>query len=311
MNEFAPIVLFVYNRPRHTKQVLDALSCADCVKESDLYIYADGSKNNPSSDEIIKVREIVTDSIYKESFRSVNIILRENNYGLENNILDGVSRIISEYGRVIVLEDDIVVSKDYVRFMNDALDMFKDDKKIWSISTNTPYSRELNKSRYDILWSYRAGCWGWATWADRWNMVDWSVSDYKEFIHDKRKQRLFNKGGRDLSWMLGLQQKGFIQSWAIRWCYSQFKSGMITLFPRNAKSINIGTDGSGVNSGVRREKNRPLDINSDNRIKWQYSLDDHTLQDVFSKRFRYIYWRQRLGALWYVITDYDNTMIRR
>ncbi len=133
--------------------------------------------------------------------------------------------------------------------MNKALDAFEKDPKVWSISTWLINNRKIKNCKEDILWTYRGECWGWASWADRWNRVDWSVGDYREFEKNRKRQRAFNRGGRDMSMLLQLQQEGEIHSWAIRWCYQQYKEDMITVFPKYPKSYNIGLDGSGTNCG--------------------------------------------------------------
>ena len=168
---------------------------------------------------------------------------------MANSIIDGVSEVIDKFEKVIVLEDDLIVSNDFLEYMNEALEFYKDDKKIWSVSGYGPKMPCLNDYQGNIYLSVRASSWGWATWKDRWNQVDWEVKDFDVLKQDKILQNKFNLGGNDMFKMLDLQMLGKIDSWAIRWCYSQFKLSMYTVFPKRSKVINDGfADGKGMHN---------------------------------------------------------------
>jgi len=146
------------------------------------------------------------------------------------------------------MEDDIISSPSFLNFMNKALAFYQDSKSIYSIS-GYPYPIKIpNTYKEDIFISYRASSWGWGTWKDRWEKVDWEVKDFSTFISDKKIQNLFNRGGQDLTPMLKAQMKGKIDSWAIRWSYAHFKNNAYCLYPIVPLCKNIGTDKSGTHS---------------------------------------------------------------
>ena len=163
MNKLAPIIVFVYNRPHHTKQTLEALKKNTIASQSELYIFSDGAANNDLKAKINEVRNYVKDI---RGFKKTTLIERRQNLGLANSIIDGVTRIINKHGKVIVLEDDIVTSPYFLKFMNDALNFYEKKKDVWHISGwNYPID---NKGLNDVFFWRLMNCWGWATWSDRW-----------------------------------------------------------------------------------------------------------------------------------------------
>jgi len=299
----APIVLFVYNRPNHTRQTLLNLSRCDTAKESDLFIYSDAPRDETSEESVNQVREIIRHYKDIECFKNVHIVLQDSNCGLERSIISGVTKVMREYGCAIVLEDDIVVSRDFLKFMNGALEAFRDDSKVWSVSGYSLNNKAIASNNADVLWTYRGECWGWASWIDRWEKVDWSVSDYKEFLNDRTRQKQFNRAGADMTELLVKQMNGEINSWAIRWCYQQFKEDTITIFPRNAKAYNAGMDGSGTNCA--EEEKQAIDFVLEDKWNYRYNLKDTTLVRAFQKHYSKGHIRRYLGAIWYNLTEYE------
>ena len=254
MNEIepAPIILFVYIRPWHTQQTVEALQKNELASESELFIYSDAPKNEHAMEYVARVREYIRTI---KGFKTVTIVERNKNWGLADSIIDGVTRTVNDYGRVIVLEDDLVTSPYFLRFMNEALELYHDNPEIMSISGYTlpPACMKYPKNfTDDVYLNYRNSSWGWATWADRWNLVDWELKDYHQFINDPRQQKLFNRGGDDLTGMLKSQMEGKINSWSIRFSYAHFKQGMYSVCPRHSYVNNIGHDGTGTHCGETR-----------------------------------------------------------
>jgi len=242
-SKLAPIALFVYNRPEHARQALEALKGNDLAARSDLFVFSDGAKHEAAQAAVREVREI---SRNIEGFKSVTVIERERNFGLSKSIVAGVTQLCKEYGRAIVVEDDILTAPDFLSFMNGALDRYERDPAIFSISGfNLPIPAPASYS-YDAFCSYRSLCWGWGTWGDRWEKADWSVSDYAEFVANRERQRRFNRGGNDLTWLLGQHMAGKIDSWDTVWAYTHSKHNAVALLPVRSKAYNIGFDGSGV-----------------------------------------------------------------
>ena len=249
----APIILFVYNRLDHTQGVIETLSKNFLAKESELYVFSDAAKSENGLEKVNAVREYIRDITWHGMFKKVSIIEAENNKGLANSVIGGVTEIIREYGKVIVVEDDLLLSPYFLNYMNDALDYYQDDKKIWSISGYSFPMKSLKKYSHDIFYSYRGCSWGWATWSDRWDTVDWQVSEYNQFINSQEWIERFNRGGVDLTNMLKMQMERKIDSWAIRWCFAQSNQDMYTVYPRISYLENAGCDGSGMHSGADDE----------------------------------------------------------
>lgn len=253
INKYSPIVVFAYNRAENVKNLLNSLMTNDISKESDLFIFIDGPKNNS---DVLKVNEVINtcnNKQYQENFNSVSIEQSDTNKGLANSIISGVSKVINIYGKVVVLEDDLIVAPYFLKFMNLALDKYETNNKIWSISGFSRNIDYLEKNRFDIYYSVRAQSWSWATWKDRWNSIDWEVNSYDSFKYNFVKRREFNFGGNDMSSLLDRQQCGYINSWAIRFCYEQFLHNAYTIQPRLTLIQNFGQNGSGTNCNYVRE----------------------------------------------------------
>jgi len=242
----SPVVIFTYRR--EISQVIESLKMNPLSKETHLIIYSDGNKNDDDLDDVLKVREQLKTI---SGFKSIQIIAAPKNKGLANSIISGVSQILNEYEKVIVLEDDLVVSNNFLKYMNNALDFYKDDKNIWSISGYAPKLPCLKNYGKDVYLSPRGSSWGWATWKDRWDSVDWDVKDFEKLKYDKQMRKQFKLGGDDMYKMLELQMLGKIDSWAIRWCFSQFLQEKYTVYPVKSKIMNNGfNDSKGThNSG--------------------------------------------------------------
>ena len=245
----APVVLFVYNREEHTRQTLEALKRNKLAGQSRLFIFSDGAKTEKDELKVKKVRELLRAYRAGEDFETIEIMEAEKNQGLASSVIAGVSKIITKYGKVIVLEDDIVTAPNFLVYMNQALDYYEKDPGIWSVSGYTLPLRNLKNYREDAFLAYRASSWGWGTWKDRWEPIDWTLPDYSEFKRDKARIRRFCRGGKDLYSMLERQQKGELDSWAVRWCYWQSKCDMLTVYPRTSLVQNTGCDGSGTHEG--------------------------------------------------------------
>lgn len=245
----APIVLFVYSRLWHTEQTINALKRNDLAEESELIIYSDAAKNEETLKQVQEVRDYLR-SI--DGFKKITIIERNKNWGLADSIIDGVTTIVNEYGKIIVMEDDLVTSKYFLRFMNEALNMYSDDLGVASI---TGYIYPLKRAdRLPATYFIRgADCWGWATWKRAW----------LAFEADGRKllaRLIANNQIRDFDFddsygytdMLIRQIDGKNNSWAIRWYASAYLANMLTLYPRDSYVLNIGNDDSGTHCNTSK-----------------------------------------------------------
>lgn len=245
-SKYAPVVLFVYKREKHLQKVLEALDENVLADQSSLFIFSDSYINDSEKAAVEKVRNCIREYEKNSHFQHVYIYEMDKHCGLANSVIAGVSQVINNFGKVIVLEDDLVTSKDFLVYMNDALNYYAEEAKVWSVAGYTPNIKELSSYYKDVYVCMRAGSWGWATWKNRWDSIDWEIKDYPQFVKNKKKIREFKKRGFDMPSMLDLQMQGKIDSWAIRFCYEQFKQNKVTINPTVSKIRNIGIDGSGT-----------------------------------------------------------------
>lgn len=241
--ELAPVALFVYNRPEHTRQTLEHLRANHLAQQSRLFIFADGPKDKSAASHVDAVRKFIHSV---DGFNTITVIERERNVGLSASIISGVSQLCADFGRAIVVEDDVLTAPDFLTFLNRALDRYADDQTVFSVGGfNLPIPVPPAYA-YDAFFTYRFLCWGWGTWKDRWEKADWSVKDYPEFVADPERQKLFNRGGNDCSWLLARHMSGKVDSWDTVWAYTHSKHDAVTLLPAISKVHNIGFDGSGT-----------------------------------------------------------------
>lgn len=249
----APVVLFVYNRLDHTMNVIDSLSKNLGACDTDLYVFSDAAKTENGQDKVNAVREYIRKTDWRNGFKKVTIVEAEENKGLAKSIIGGVTKILEEYGKVIVVEDDLILSPYFLDYMNGALDYYRDVENIWAISGYSFPMKSLKNYPHDVFYSYRGCSWGWATWLDRWEKTDWEVKEYHKLMADKKWQKRFNRGGADLTGMLKMQREGKNNSWAIRWVFTQSNLNMYTVYPKNSYILNDGCDGSGTHIGDTEE----------------------------------------------------------
>lgn len=282
-SEFAPIVIFTYKRLDTLKLTVEALSANSLAAESNLIIYSDGAKFSIDAAVIAEVRAYIKNI---SGFKSITIYESPTNKGLANSIIEGVTDVINQYGKVIILEDDIVVSENFLAYMNQALDYYKINKKIFSVSGYTIPVRASIDYKFDVYCFLRASSWGWATWIDRWQDIDWQVKDYSDFRKNKKANSEFDQGGKDLSGMLKRQMNGEINSWAIRWCYHQFKAKTLTVYPVISKVQNIGFNMEASNTNSYNRNYTTLD----RELKTQFNMPSEViLEESFVKQFQYFY----------------------
>lgn len=241
----APLIVFAYNRADHLQRTLTALSENAEAKNSDLFVFIDGPKNDTGIEKNKAVFEVAK-SFSIGSFKRVEIINSKKNKGLAKSVILGVSEIINKYGKVIVTEDDAVCSPNYLKFMNGALDFYEKDTSVWSVGGFTVPMTLPSYYNKDIIKTQRVSSCAWGTWKDRWTQIDWDMPDYKKFRFDFISRFKFNKWGKDRSSMLDDQMNGRVNSWAIRFDYYMYKNKMFNIIPRETLIRNIGFDGSGT-----------------------------------------------------------------
>ena len=241
---YAPILLFVYNRPKHVRQAISSLLQNPLAAESDLYIYSDQAKDPNSESAVKEIRNYIHTI---KGFKSIVIIERETNQGLARNIIDGVTTQIARYGRVIVLEDDLMVAPYFLSFMNDALEMYKDEPQIGHIQACDFTQDPTLPDTFLIKWT---GSWGWGTWARAWKHFNPDGKALLSELEQRKLTRTFDFDGTyGYTRMLRRQTEGKNNSWAIRWNASLFLKDILSLNVGRSLVQNIGFDGSGTNCG--------------------------------------------------------------
>lgn len=242
----APIVLFVYNRPQHTLRTLEALSQNKLADESVLYVFADGAKENADENTIKRIEETKKIVNSKEWCKKIIFTESPTNKGLANSIIDGVSKVVKEHKRVIVLEDDLVTSPYFLKYMNDALDLYDSEESVACISG---YIYPVKDEMPDTFFIKGADCWGWATWDRAWSVFE---KDGKKLLDELKNKSLCKEFDFNNSYpftqMLKDQIEGKNNSWAVRWYAATFLKNMFCLYPGKSLVQNIGFDGSGVHS---------------------------------------------------------------
>jgi hypothetical protein len=241
-NGLSPVVLFTYNRLWHTKKTIESLKKNHLASESILFIYSDAPKDKKDYESVKKIRHYIA-SI--DGFKKISIILREQNFGLANSIIDGVTSIVKKYGKVIVLEDDLVTSPLFLDFMNDALELYKNNNEVMHISGSV-YPID-NSMLDDTFFIKPASCWGWATWERAWVYYNKDPAYYLK-VFDKKMIHDFNLNNSYKYFdQIKLNHKQKLNTWAIFWYASIYINNGLSLHPKESFVRNIGHDGLGEN----------------------------------------------------------------
>ena len=242
-----PVALFVYNRPDHLLKVIKALSQNLEANSSPLFIFSDAPRTDAASAGVSEVRRMARTI---QGFASIEIIEQSSNQGVAKSVIEGVTRLTSEFERVIVLEDDLLPSPHFLRYMNDALAFYANDYRVISVHA---YSYPVSGVLPQTFLLRGADCWGWATWKRGWDLFE---SDGKKLLKEIQRRRLAHEFDFDGSYpytsMLQDCIEGRNDSWAIRWYASAFLLDKLTLYPGSSQVQNIGADGSGFHVGATR-----------------------------------------------------------
>jgi hypothetical protein len=242
--DLAPIALFVYNRPDHTRLTVEALLENELSAQSDLFIYSDAARKPEDAQAVLNVRSYLTKI---KGFKTVTIIERPVNFGLAKSIIDGVTSICERNGKVIVLEDDLITSRYFLGYMNNALVKYAAEEKIISVHG---YCYPVTHPLPEVFFLRGADCWGWATWKRGWDLFEHDANKLYSRLQASGEQREFDFDGQyPYTEMLKQQIEGRVNSWAIRWYASAFLANRLTLYPGVSLVQNIGNDNSGTHKG--------------------------------------------------------------
>lgn len=293
MTNYAPIALFTYSRADHTRQAVESLLRNKEAAESDLYVFSDGPKNEDKKQAVKENREYIhnlkaaNDNINKNEkhlFKSITIIERDKNWGLANSLIAGISEVINKYGRVIVVEDDLILSPYFLKFMNEALEKYKDNDRVGTISAYVPPIKEKLPETFFLMYFQ---CWGWGTWKRAWDLLETNPKLLLRGLRFKKKK--FDVGGDCGNYgNLYCQKVGLVDSWYVRYYASLFLHGKLSFYPGHSLAINNGMDGTGTHCKDSPDFiapecfTHPIDLKDIDVIENEYAY--YTFSDYFSSR---------------------------
>ena len=282
----APVVLFTYNRIDHLKLTIFNLKKNYLASSTVLIIFSDGPKKDNDIKKIEEIRQYLKKI---DGFKKIIILERRKNFGLSKNIINGVSYVLKKYKKIIILEDDLLVSKFFLRYMNGYLDIYKKDKQVASIHAYVyPISNLKKKIKNNTFFMKGADCWGWGTWSRAWPNFNKNGKNLLVKLKKKKLIKNFNfNNSYDYYQMLQNQVDKKNDSWAIRWYASCFLKNMYTLYPTTTLVKNIGIDKTGENSKLdllSLGKKRLIKINY--KIKKQEIVESDVGRKMFEDFFR-------------------------
>ena len=243
----APIALFAYNRPAHLQRTLSALQANLLARESTLYVFSDGPKGSHDAAAVEAVRNVVKSA---RGFAKIVVREHEENLGLAHSVISGVTEMTGTHGRVIVLEDDLVVAPGFLSFMNHALERYSDDPRVMQVS-GYMFPIKGPKQLGQTFFCRVPTSWGWGTWARAWECFNLDSTRILEFLrsHPDRREAFNLNGAYPYFDHLTLQAQGKLDVWGVRWYASMFAAGGLCLYPSQSLVQNIGMDGTGVHCG--------------------------------------------------------------
>jgi hypothetical protein len=282
--QLAPIALFMYRRPAHLAATIKALQACDGFEQSRVLVFADGPKHTGDEDAVASARAVARSLLGDDA----EFIESSRNKGLARSIIDGVTSTVDRFGRVIVLEDDLIVASDFLRFMNAGLDRYANEPRVMQISGHMFRLRDVVLR--PICFLPITTSWGWATWQRAWRHFDDDLSDAPSALNDYAVRYRFNVAGTcDNSGMIKKQMRGAIDSWAITWCWNVFRSNGLVLYPTATKVINGGFDAEATH-GFRtvdlRVMNQDANV-AQAEYEWPAEIaTDEACFDAFKEAFR-------------------------
>ena len=237
-----PIIIFSYNRPSHLNNLINSLTKNKVSKSSKIFFFCDGPKNNFDKKKIKEIKDLLKRKKFKINFK----FFRKKNIGLANNIINGVSYVLRKYTSCIILEDDLVLNKNCINFMNTMLAKFKTNQEIGSVSAHSYIDDLKSDKEFDFYFSKRHSSWCWGTWSRVWNKINWYNMKVESHFTNKLSLKKFSEGGNDLNLLLWGNKEKFINSWAIRFNFHCAKFFLKSIQPRFSMIKNNGRDFSGT-----------------------------------------------------------------
>lgn len=253
LTDVAPIAFFVYNRPSHTRQAVEALQRNELASSSELFVFSDGPRAAADVDKVEAVREYLRRI---SGFKKVTIVERERNLGCACSIIGGITEIVNRYGRIIVVEDDIVTAPYFLRYMNEALTLYQDDEEVACIHG---YMYPVKEELPETFFVRGADIWGWGTWKRAWDFYEFNAGKLLEKLNASGLVGPFNfDGAANFTDILEAQVHGKVDTWDVQWCATAYLRGMLVLYPSKSLVKNIGFDSSGTHNRTTENFNVEL-----------------------------------------------------
>lgn len=308
-----PLAIFTYNRPAHTHQTFEAVARCRRFDECDVVIFCDGLKKEEHRADVEATRALV--QTWGEAHQA-RIVVREQNLGLKKSIETGVGELCQQYGRIIVLEDDIVVSEPFIDFMLSALDHYEHDERVMQVSGFTyPF---LSDDRQGAILLPPITSWGWATWQRVWQHYNPDPTEPYRVLQDRKKAYSFElNGSYPYIEMLAGVVAGKTQSWAVLFWYTVWSRNGLVAYPRQSLVGNVGFDGTGVNCGVGDEElYRAGIVKGEQPVTWPFP--SHTepaqvsrLYNFYQAHFMPSSLRYQLRRFWGRLRLYAKARLQR
>jgi len=300
MEKLAPICLFTYNRLEETIQTVTALKANSLAKESDLIIFSDGPKKDS---DVVQVKELRDYLKTINGFKLIKINESTTNKGLAHSIIKGVTKVIDKYGKIIVLEDDLITTPNFLSFMNQALNFYDNNKRIYAVNGYSPLIEGVIEKGDKIYFHVRSSSWGWATWDDRWDDNVFDKSRIREVINenDSVLKKFDNEAGKDASRMLLGALTGRNNSWYIRWVFHNFIHDKISVYPILSKVLNVGFNSEATHcTGISAYK-AEMDLSNNKDFEFDKIIDlknkDYRFLKYFSRKYKFIFRIKLLASL--------------
>lgn len=277
--ELSPIGLSVYSRLPHIKKTVTSLSRNKLASESILFIFSDGPQRGDEE----KVRAVRRYLRTISGFKEIHIIERDRNSRVENN-RNGIRRLLDEYGKIIYLEEDIVTAPKFIDFMNKALDFYRNDPRIISVTGYSPPIILPSGYVKDIYLSLRFSAWGFGIWKDRYDKIKMKIEGYDNFHKDPKALKRFRMGGEDLMELLRLEFEGKIDALDVKIMFQQFQQNLYTLAPARSLVQNTGHDGTGVHCTKTDKYSSVLDM-SERTLRMEENIEPD--QDLLNRLYEF------------------------
>jgi Glycosyltransferase like family 2 len=305
VDTFAPIAVFAYNRPKHLQATVQSLSRCPEWRRSRVFFYSDGPREHCDEAAVKQVRAVASSLDHSHT----EIVARESNLGLAKSIIRGVSELCERFGRVIVVEDDLLVAENFLSYLNQALDVYAQRRDVYQVSAHMFEVPEFAERRSTILLPMIT-TWGWATWRRAWQEFQVDAHGWDRLKSDRARRWRFNLGNHyDYYSMLKQQMSGKRDSWGVRWYWTVFAADGLSCFPPRNLVLNSGMDGSGTHGRGALRRFGGISLES-SALEIAIPQDAGRCSDAEFSAVKRAIWRQNGGWRGWAM-DRAKAMVRR